>query len=190
MQDLFIILICAVFGALFGNFATSFYFRLPRNIPINGHPQLAGQAPHCSSCGHVLRFYEYFPILNFIFTRGRCNYCNVKIDTTYHLLEFSSILSALCIKEMHGLNFAFVAKLPLAVLFILIAALYQKHQHFFKELSLLALGIALIQQNYLIVAVFGLGAVCAAISKKLLRKAPCLVGIYMLVCWGVIVFKG
>lgn len=89
-------LFALIIGVLLGNFASTVLFRLPRGIPINGYNPETGKAPHCSICGHNLKFYEYLPILSWIFSRGKCNYCGVKINLQYTILEVSiSILAAL-----------------------------------------------------------------------------------------------
>ena len=62
-------IIAAFFGLLFGNYATTFYHRLPLNKPINGFSDRKGIRPHCSKCKHPLKFYEYYPVIGWIYTR-------------------------------------------------------------------------------------------------------------------------
>ncbi|MBA8666951.1 prepilin peptidase [Holosporaceae bacterium 'Namur'] len=83
-----------IIGVLLGNFTSTVLFRLPRKIPIHGYNPKLGKVPHCSTCGHTLKFYEYLPMLSWVSTRGRCNYCGVKINPEYTILEvFISILA-------------------------------------------------------------------------------------------------
>lgn len=81
-------------GFFFGNFTTSFYYRIINNKAVNGLQDLSGEAPHCSVCKHPLRFYEYFPIFNLISTKFslKCNYCGAAINPIYTALEFSCAL--------------------------------------------------------------------------------------------------
>jgi prepilin signal peptidase PulO-like enzyme (type II secretory pathway) len=89
--------ICFAFiiGVLFGNYASTALFRLPRNIPISGYNTNTGKAPHCSTCEHKLKFYEYLPVLSWVSTKGKCNYCGVKINPKYTILEVATALLAL-----------------------------------------------------------------------------------------------
>lgn len=94
-------------GLLFGNYLTTFYHRITNKLPINGVMQ-DGMKPHCDSCGHELRYYEYFPVLSLIFCRGYCNYCNAKIPIIYFILEFSTMLAALALWALVGFSSLFI----------------------------------------------------------------------------------
>jgi leader peptidase (prepilin peptidase)/N-methyltransferase len=100
-------LILAIFyGAIVGNFATTAYYRIPKNIPINGQRDV-GVKPHCSVCDHNLKFYEYLPILSWIFCRHGCNYCGASIDRTYTMLEVAGIFIALILLAFFPIDFAY-----------------------------------------------------------------------------------
>lgn len=42
---------------------------------------------YCVHCKHTLAWYDLFPILSFIFLRGKCRYCHKKINIEYLLVE-------------------------------------------------------------------------------------------------------
>lgn len=42
---------------------------------------------YCPKCKKTLRYYDLFPILSFISTKGRCRYCHNKIGFEYPLME-------------------------------------------------------------------------------------------------------
>ena len=42
---------------------------------------------YCPSCKHKLSWYDLFPILSYLFQRGRCRYCHKKISLEYPLVE-------------------------------------------------------------------------------------------------------
>jgi len=89
------LLLIIILGFIFGNFTTSFYYRISNNKPVNGYKKLSGEAPHCSVCKNPLRFYEYLPILSLIATKFsfKCNYCAAPINRIYTVLEFSVALT-------------------------------------------------------------------------------------------------
>lgn len=96
------IIFAAIIGCLFGNYASTVLYRLPRSIPISGYNQNIGRAPHCSVCNHPLKFYEYFPILSWISTLGTCNYCGCRINKDYILLEVLSGILAVTLLLLEG----------------------------------------------------------------------------------------
>lgn len=86
-----------VFGLLIGNFATTLLYRLPRNIIPYGFSCYGMKPPFCPKCKHALRFYEYLPVLNWVNTKGSCNYCNEKISSSYFYLEvICGVFAVLC----------------------------------------------------------------------------------------------
>lgn len=85
---IFLQLIPAIFfGVLMGNYTTTLLFRMPRGIEISGINKNYSQPPCCSVCMHHLKFYEYLPVLSWIFARFKCNYCGAKINFHYFFLE-------------------------------------------------------------------------------------------------------
>lgn len=137
---MYLYLLTAIYGVLIGNYVTSAYFRIPNQIPINGLSATIGKKPHCSVCGHDLKFYEYFPVLSWIFSRFNCNYCNAPIDKNYFLIEFSLMIISLVALYFLGFNNHMLFSVLLIASLILNFTLYLKHKKIFSK----ALGIALI----------------------------------------------
>jgi prepilin signal peptidase PulO-like enzyme (type II secretory pathway) len=42
---------------------------------------------HCDQCNHNLKLIEVLPFIGFIINKGRCRYCNEKIDNKYIIYE-------------------------------------------------------------------------------------------------------
>jgi prepilin signal peptidase PulO-like enzyme (type II secretory pathway) len=90
------LIVAILFGILMGNYTTTLLFRIPRGIEISGMNKNHTQPPCCSVCMHPLKFYEYLPILSWIFSRFKCNYCGAKINLHYFFLEiFGGIISVI-----------------------------------------------------------------------------------------------
>jgi prepilin signal peptidase PulO-like enzyme (type II secretory pathway) len=105
MLDIINYIIAGYFGLIIGNFATSFYFRVPRNIPLMGFNYVNSIPPRCSTCNHHLKLKEYIPLFGYIFCNGRCNYCGVKIDFSYFIIEILSLfLSLFCYYSFNFLD--------------------------------------------------------------------------------------
>ena len=117
-----------LFGTLIGNFTTTIFHRLPRNIMISGFDQKVTRPPFCSNCGHILLFYEYLPILSWFSTFGKCNYCHIAITKSYIALEILVGLLAMILYYILDQNLEyFFIYFCLATLVILNIFIYSKH---------------------------------------------------------------
>jgi prepilin signal peptidase PulO-like enzyme (type II secretory pathway) len=103
--DIINYIIAGYFGLIIGNFATSFYFRIPRSVPLMGFNYKNPIPPRCSTCNHYLKLKEYIPIFGYIFCKGRCNYCGAKIDFSYFIIEILALfLSLFCYYSFNFLD--------------------------------------------------------------------------------------
>lgn len=84
----FYALVVFAFGVVFGSFLNVLIYRLHTGKSINNRS-------HCLSCGHNLSWYELFPLLSFLFLRGRCLHCGSSIPYRYVLVEFLTGLAFL-----------------------------------------------------------------------------------------------
>ncbi|GMR09998.1 MAG: A24 family peptidase [Anaerolineae bacterium] len=60
-------------GLLVGSFLNMCIDRFPRDESI------IGGRSHCDACGHSLRAIDLIPILSYLFVRGHCHFCGVRI---------------------------------------------------------------------------------------------------------------
>lgn len=87
---------------LIGSFLTCFKNRLDNLGSI-----LVGRSM-CPKCRHRLGFLDLFPVLSFIFARGRCRYCKKRISLEYPIIEILTALLALFVYSYFGLSAASV----------------------------------------------------------------------------------
>lgn len=102
-----------VLGLLIGSFLNVVIYRLPKMMErqwadecaelVGKPPEPAGNfnllAPRsrCSSCGHVLRWYENIPVLSYVFLKGKCSACGTPYGLRYPLIELvTGALFAFC----------------------------------------------------------------------------------------------
>ncbi len=131
----YLYLVALVYGLFMGNFLSTAYYRLPKNIPINGLSTKHGRKPHCSACGHELKMYEYFPLTSWIATRFKCNYCGAPITKEYFVLEIGMMIVGVISLKLHQtFDIRFVLTLPVYALYFLNVMLYIKHRKFFTKL--------------------------------------------------------
>ena len=66
-----------------GNFLTSFYYRIPRGITLDGKKM----PPMCSTCGTRLYYPDYGPIYYYLFKAKSCKVCGAKVPVVYFFME-------------------------------------------------------------------------------------------------------
>lgn len=141
------LLLSFLFGVLMGNYATTFLFRLPRGIEICGINKNVNTPPHCAQCKHKLRFYEYLPILSWIFSRFRCNYCGIKINPQYFFLEFSTGFVSIILYLFLGLSEKYLLLLALWVLSLLGGIIHLNHRIIIRDITKLVVVIGMIYRT-------------------------------------------
>ena len=77
----YLILLAALLGLAMGSFLGCLSSRL-----VHGGSVLKGRS-RCESCGHVLGARDLVPVLSWLFSKGRCRYCGVKLSPAYPIQE-------------------------------------------------------------------------------------------------------
>ncbi|MGB4101159.1 MAG: prepilin peptidase [Alphaproteobacteria bacterium] len=70
-----------VFGAIIGSFINALSYRLPRGI------SMLKPRSSCPSCKSVLGILDLIPIASYLWNRGSCAHCGVKIGRRYLVIE-------------------------------------------------------------------------------------------------------
>ena len=78
-----------VFGLCIGSFLNVFIYRLPVSKSIV-HPRSM-----CSNCGTLIAAYDNIPVLSYLWLKGRCRHCQIKISLRYPMVELLGGLFAL-----------------------------------------------------------------------------------------------
>lgn len=69
-------------GAAIGSFLNVVIYRMPRGMSLSNPPK-----SFCPSCNHSLGVLDLFPLLSWLFLRGKCRYCGSRISARYFLVE-------------------------------------------------------------------------------------------------------
>ncbi|MDZ5761630.1 prepilin peptidase [Lyticum sinuosum] len=88
----FIYIFLLFIGLIIGNLLTTLIYRIPRNLNFDGGVNLESK-PFCGFCHHPLKFYEYLPLLSWIFVGRKCNYCKSEIPIIYTYIEIIAAIS-------------------------------------------------------------------------------------------------
>lgn len=117
MPIYFIEIFVFIFGLCVGSFLNVCIYRLPASESI-AHPR-----SRCMDCNSMIAFYDNIPLFSYLWLKGRCRHCGVKIGLRYPTVELLGGLFALATFLKFGLGpealiyYAFIACL-LVVTFI------------------------------------------------------------------------
>lgn len=70
-----------IFGLLWGSFANVVIYRLPKGESVV-HPR-----SRCPGCLKLIAWYDNIPVFSWLFLRGRCRACKIKISWRYPVVE-------------------------------------------------------------------------------------------------------
>jgi leader peptidase (prepilin peptidase)/N-methyltransferase len=88
-MEVYLAVAAAIFGAILGSFINALSYRFNTGRGMGGRS-------YCDTCGHTLGALDLFPILSYLFLRGRCRYCGVRISIQNPIVEaVAACLSAL-----------------------------------------------------------------------------------------------
>lgn len=136
MEEIFGVIIAAIFGAIFGSYSTLFAYRLPLNESCFG--RYFGPKSRCPNCGKIIRTRELIPIINWLFTRGKCSNCGFKIPRSHLFIEVScAILFILCYLKFSFSEYFILYSLTFAASIILIVTSFKNRVFPFQILNLL-----------------------------------------------------
>jgi leader peptidase (prepilin peptidase)/N-methyltransferase len=98
--------LAGILGLLVGSFLNVVIYRLPKIMERQWAIECAdmsGTAPppaerfnlmvprsRCSSCGHVIAWYENIPVLSYLFLNGQCSVCGARFGVRYPLVEITT----------------------------------------------------------------------------------------------------
>jgi leader peptidase (prepilin peptidase)/N-methyltransferase len=108
----------AVFGLLFGSFATMASYRIPRK------EDLIVKSSHCPKCKHNLSWFDLFPLFSWLSTLGKCRYCGTKISARYPMIELSMATAFTLIYLSAGFNWLAILLAGLVVALVISGVIY------------------------------------------------------------------
>jgi hypothetical protein len=128
-----------------GNFITSFYYRIPRGITLNG----IQNPPMCSNCGIRLKYPDYGPLYYYLFKAKHCKSCGVHIPAMYFYIELFIGLVLVCNFIINGISEASVVNCFFIASIFLILFINIKHKQVFEKSLVFLIIFALIKGFYL-----------------------------------------
>jgi leader peptidase (prepilin peptidase)/N-methyltransferase len=134
--------IAFIFGTIIGSFLNVVIYRLHTGKSLNGRS-------HCMSCGEELYWYELFPIVSYLFLRGRCGACSAHIPSRYFTVELLTGLSFLVVWHYFSYNLFLLAVHLILVAILMIILVYDmRHTIIPDELTIAVGAVALMLLGY------------------------------------------
>ena len=108
------IVVFAILGFAVGSFLNVCIDRLPIGQSILRLPS------HCNSCNQRLKPQDMVPVFSYLWLRGRCRYCGVRIPVRLPIVELATSLIFALITWYYGLGLELAIALIYASLFLVI----------------------------------------------------------------------
>jgi leader peptidase (prepilin peptidase) / N-methyltransferase len=111
-----------ILGLLIGSFLNVVIFRLPIMMENDWQQQccellsidnvkykknklnLITPRSRCPSCEHQISAMENIPVISYLFLKGKCNNCGIKISIRYPLIELASAITATIVAFYFGVS--------------------------------------------------------------------------------------
>ncbi|WP_310605622.1 prepilin peptidase [Anaerosporobacter sp.] len=157
-MQLFYYIVVFLYGIVIGSFLNVCIYRIPKK------EDLVKAHSHCMTCGHILRWYELIPVFSYLFQRGRCRGCGIKIAIQYPLVETLNGVCYLIIIHRMGITpEGILLCLLCSALLVLSVIDFRTYTiPFGINISVLAIGIMAIAFDYKNVSEHLLGMVCVS----------------------------
>ena len=122
------------FGLVLGSFINAVLWRLPKRKKI------IFDRSECVHCGHKLEWRDLFPVLSFLFLKGKCRYCDKKISLQYPIVELAAGFGILAVSKY---GFGFLENIWLSGIFALSILIFiYDYRHFLILDRFIIFGIA------------------------------------------------
>ena len=113
-----IITLClALLGLAVGSFLNLCIDRLP------GGKSIVRPGSHCDSCNQSLKAVDLVPVFSYIWLKGRCHYCGVRIPLRSPIVEFATAAIFAFLAWHYGLSLELAFAVVYAGIFIVIFAI-------------------------------------------------------------------
>jgi leader peptidase (prepilin peptidase)/N-methyltransferase len=109
--------LAAVLGLVIGSYLNVVIYRLPRGLST------VKPRSRCPGCGKPIGARDNVPVLSFLWLRGRCRHCGVRISWQYPLTELATGLLFLASFLRFGVSFQTIAAWIFCALMVVLASI-------------------------------------------------------------------
>lgn len=120
-------IIVGLIGIIIGSFLNVCIYRIPKEESI------VFPNSHCTTCEHNLNIFDLVPMFSWIFFRGRCRYCGVKVSKQYPIIEGITGLLFMFLYFKFGFTIEFLKYLVLTSILIVLAVIDIKTKYVYDS---------------------------------------------------------
>ncbi len=131
-------LIAGLTGLAVGSFLNVYIDRLPVGRSIVNVPS------HCEACGHRLKVLDLVPVVSYLWLRGKCRYCSVRIPRRIPLVEIATGAIFAFIVYRYGLSTVSLVVMAYASVLILIFVIDLERQLILNAITYPSIVVALL----------------------------------------------
>ena len=174
MEQILGLILATAFGAIFGSYATLFSYRLPLGESCFG--RYFGPKSRCPKCENIIKTRDLIPLLNWLFTLGRCRFCKTPIPRTNLFVELATTLSFVLCYIKFGFSEDFIVHAMICVSLVILLTCDYTHKIFPEPVLnlILMIGLAnrvLLDGNFSEAIFSGaIGIFCAVIFYQIFYK--------------------
>jgi leader peptidase (prepilin peptidase)/N-methyltransferase len=137
-----LIIIFGLLGLAIGSFLNVCIDRLP------ARKSLAFPPSHCDACGHPLSIRDLFPVVSYLWLRGRCRYCGAHIPIRVPLVEIGTGVLLAILFWKHGLTLEFPVTAFYSLVLLVLAVIDLEHKLILNVITYPVSAVALIVGYY------------------------------------------
>ncbi len=132
-------LLIFILGSIVGSFLNVCIYRMPKNESIVSPPS------HCPNCQRPIPWFYNIPIVSYVLLKGKCRFCNAKINFRYLIVELVTAIVFLILFSHYGFSIKFLIYTGLACSLIVATFIDFEHQIIPDEITLggLVIGVLL-----------------------------------------------
>ncbi|WP_313801059.1 prepilin peptidase [Cytobacillus sp.] len=139
----FIDILFIIFTLILGSFFNVVAIRLLKKESVVFPPS------HCPHCSHRLSILDLFPVLSYLFLKGKCRYCKTAISPLYPFGELLTAVSLFYIYKTIGISIEIIPAFILTILLI-ISVLTDIREHLILDkVTLPLLGLLVISRMFI-----------------------------------------
>jgi len=136
-------IVAVIFGLCIGSFINVCIHRIPLKQSI------VSPGSRCPKCEAPIRFYDNLPVISFLWLRGKCRYCSVRISARYPMVEILSGAFAFLFFQKYGISIEGLIWYGFTTVLLLITYIDLDHQIIPDIITLPGIPIAFLASLFL-----------------------------------------
>lgn len=127
-----------IYGLVIGSFLNVCIYRIPKKVSVS-----KGRS-HCPSCDQTLTALDLVPVFSYLFLRGKCRHCKVKISPRYALVELLTAFAFALVYVNFGLTLYAILACILTCVLIVVAFIDLDTKEINDRMHVIIIGLAVV----------------------------------------------